>query len=201
MKKTCTSCGQAKSPAEFYKDKKGSDGLRAKCKDCHRIAMRQYWESVKNKPEHKARVSEWNRRHYRKRREHYIQAHKKYNASPAGKAAHKRYRQGLRGKMLTAKVNVRYRTGKRCLFPLTAIQWTRTLAIFNHRCAYCQTDTSKLTQDHVIPLTAGGQHMMGNVVPACQSCNSRKQNKNHRKWMAQEGLVWEHLEAALARLQ
>ena len=35
----------------------------------------------------------------------------------------------------------------------------------------------RLTQDHVIPLSKGGQHIKENIVPACPSCNSKKGNR------------------------
>lgn len=57
---------------------------------------------------------------------------------------------------------------------LTAEQWREILKSFNHRCAYCGERLEKLTQDHVIPLAKGGSHTADNVVPACQSCNSKK---------------------------
>jgi 5-methylcytosine-specific restriction endonuclease McrA len=42
-------------------------------------------------------------------------------------------------------------------------------------CAYCQGPAE--TVDHVIPLVRGGTNHEGNLVPACRSCNSRKQDR------------------------
>lgn len=53
-------------------------------------------------------------------------------------------------------------------------QWLTIKAIYGNRCAYCGKKTRKLTQDHVIPVSRGGFHTASNIVPACQSCNSRK---------------------------
>lgn len=52
----------------------------------------------------------------------------------------------------------------------------------NHKCYYCNCilDYTTLRQvhlDHVIPLSKGGTHTIGNVVWACCSCNSSKSNK------------------------
>lgn len=57
---------------------------------------------------------------------------------------------------------------------LTAEQWTDIKAAFGQRCAYCGTKPQVLTMDHVVPLVEGGWHTALNIVPACQSCNSRK---------------------------
>ncbi len=43
----------------------------------------------------------------------------------------------------------------------------------HHRCQYCGT-SKRLTLDHVIPRSRGGQHTWDNVVAACERCNSRK---------------------------
>lgn len=43
----------------------------------------------------------------------------------------------------------------------------------HHACQYCGS-TKKLTLDHVMPRSRGGQHTWDNVVAACESCNGRK---------------------------
>jgi 5-methylcytosine-specific restriction endonuclease McrA len=55
--------------------------------------------------------------------------------------------------------------------------WLSTLEVFGRRCAYCLRDDVKLTMDHVIPVSRGGSHTVGNIVPACKSCNSKKNNR------------------------
>lgn len=59
---------------------------------------------------------------------------------------------------------------------LTASEWRAICAAYKFRCAYCGKKT-KLTQDHVSPLSKGGGTTAWNTVPACPSCNSKKQNK------------------------
>lgn len=43
---------------------------------------------------------------------------------------------------------------------------------FGGRCAYCPAPAT--TWDHVVPVSQGGRTIPGNIVPACTSCNSRK---------------------------
>jgi 5-methylcytosine-specific restriction endonuclease McrA len=43
----------------------------------------------------------------------------------------------------------------------------------NHACQYCGSG-KRLTLDHVIPRSKGGQHTWNNVVAACARCNCRK---------------------------
>lgn len=62
----------------------------------------------------------------------------------------------------------------------TAEQWQIILNTFQHCCAYCgrsETQLGKaLEQDHVTPLSKGGNHTASNIVPACRSCNAKKHN-------------------------
>lgn len=56
---------------------------------------------------------------------------------------------------------------------LTASEWAWLVEQYGGRCAYCGRKT-KLTQDHVVPISRGGNHSLSNVVPACMDCNLRK---------------------------
>lgn len=60
---------------------------------------------------------------------------------------------------------------------LTHSQWEAIKAAYGHCCAYCGQPSQRLTQDHVIPLSKGGGYTAENIVPACRSCNSRKNNR------------------------
>ncbi len=62
---------------------------------------------------------------------------------------------------------------------LTADEWQAIKERNAFRCFYCKKKlpAGKLTQDHVTPLSKGGRHVKENIVPACQSCNSKKQDK------------------------
>ncbi|MCZ6513894.1 MAG: HNH endonuclease [Nitrospinae bacterium] len=55
-----------------------------------------------------------------------------------------------------------------------SVWWQNLLA--KGECNYCgQTFAKKdLTMDHIVPLSRGGKSTKGNVVVACQPCNSDK---------------------------
>lgn len=55
-------------------------------------------------------------------------------------------------------------------------EWQQLLIIYNNQCVYCGRKI-KLTQDHLVPLSRGGDHTITNIVPACGSCNSKKKDK------------------------
>jgi hypothetical protein len=63
----------------------------------------------------------------------------------------------------------------------------RRLAIYardRHACVYCNASGGLLTLDHVTPVELGGTHHESNLVTACFGCNSAKQAKNLRSWLA-----------------
>ena len=45
------------------------------------------------------------------------------------------------------------------------------------RCQYCGSDSGKLTLDHVVPRSRGGESSWENVVTSCAPCNLRKGNR------------------------
>jgi 5-methylcytosine-specific restriction endonuclease McrA len=54
-------------------------------------------------------------------------------------------------------------------------------------CTYCNRE-SETTFDHIIPRDKGGPDKISNMVPACQSCNSSKSNKNLLDWHQEHDL-------------
>lgn len=49
-------------------------------------------------------------------------------------------------------------------------------------CAYCHRPADQI--DHVVALVRGGTDAIDNLVPACRSCNSSKQDKPVEQWLA-----------------
>ena len=54
---------------------------------------------------------------------------------------------------------------------------------FGNRCFYCGREC-KLTIDHDIPLARGGSDSIDNILPACKSCNSKKNTKTAIEFMS-----------------
>lgn len=66
-------------------------------------------------------------------------------------------------------------------YTLTPDQWNNIVGTFKGECCYCGENT-KLTQDHFIALSLGGEWGINNIVPACVCCNSSKHNKDFFEW-------------------
>jgi 5-methylcytosine-specific restriction endonuclease McrA len=88
---------------------------------------------------------------------------RKYKHSPLGLAAAARSN------------NKRKRMKDATISTLTVQQWEELQRTYKYRCVYCG-EKKPLTQDHIIPLSKGGNHMKENVIPACRSCNAKKSN-------------------------
>jgi hypothetical protein len=60
---------------------------------------------------------------------------------------------------------------------------------FEERCCYCDAalEGGRTAQDHLIPMnkTSLGLHAWGNVVPACQDCNARKQGQQWHSYLVE----------------
>lgn len=68
---------------------------------------------------------------------------------------------------------------------LTDKQWRMCQSYFFNQCAYCGRQV-KLTKDHLKPLDKGGQMDLFNIVPACNRCNSSKQDENWLSWFQKQ---------------
>lgn len=52
----------------------------------------------------------------------------------------------------------------------------------NHTCQYCEYKGPKLTIDHILPKSRGGQDTWQNLVTSCYECNNCKDNRTPEEW-------------------
>lgn len=67
------------------------------------------------------------------------------------------------------------------VFRFTEADWNALVARFDGRCAYCGA-AGPLERDHVVPLSRGGDHGIGNILPACIGCNRSKLDRLLVEW-------------------
>lgn len=90
---------------------------------------------------------------------------------------------------------------------LTLEQWTSIKEDFNNQCAYCGMTEEEhlkqfgeqLHQEHFIPLSEGGEYTHSNIIPACRSCNSSKNNSNFFDWYPEQEFYDEEREIEILK--
>ena len=114
---------------------------------------------------------EWKKRNPERHREHVRKASLKYSRlNPEKNRAHV---NGYRAKKLKALTDT---AGVEVLMKHYA-------SIDKVNCVYCEADiTGRIVWDHVVPLSRGGTHTPGNLVPCCRPCNSSKSDKLIEEW-------------------
>lgn len=71
---------------------------------------------------------------------------------------------------------------------ITTRDWNRALNRTNGCCYYCG-ERAPLTMEHVVPLSRGGLHTIGNVVPACGPCNYTKSSRFVIEWRSRKAVA------------
>lgn len=65
----------------------------------------------------------------------------------------------------------------------------RALARYRHCCAYCNSSLIQVHWDHVLPVSRGGTHSVGNLLPTCPDCNLQKTSKTLTEWFQYRRLL------------
>jgi 5-methylcytosine-specific restriction endonuclease McrA len=173
--KTCPDCNIEKNEHEYTIRKSGK--LASYCKDCNATRTANY---RKNNRERYLLLKKENRlRNPQKVREESIKRYR--NNLEKEKARYAAYYETHKHDIVENGRRRRTRLLNAPTFVVSKKEWNRLCARYHWCCAYCG-EKSRLTQDHVIPLFRGGYHGIGNLLPACQSCNSSKNKKFIVEW-------------------
>jgi 5-methylcytosine-specific restriction endonuclease McrA len=165
--KTCSICNRTLKVADFYKDKrKNAHGARSECKRCSTERAIKYSNTEQGR-----KLAEDFRKTANQR-----ERRKAYMNSERGKSLHKKYRQSDKGKAVMARKGNKRRAEISMLSTLTAQEWNDIKKQYKYKCVYCG-QVKPLSQDHIVPISKGGNHIKENIVPACKSCNSIKGNR------------------------
>jgi 5-methylcytosine-specific restriction endonuclease McrA len=110
----------------------------------------------------------------------------------AGRCRRHKQRKCDPGYVVTIRLRYRHknrmrRAAKRGahLAPVTPAEIQNRFADFGNCCAYCGKDGNgdrRLELEHFIPLSKGGGHVLGNMLPACKQCNSSKRACDPEQW-------------------
>lgn len=112
--------------------------------------------------------------------------------APATAVRGKAWRKANPDKAITIKH--RRRAHQRAAFGShTTEQWRELVVTCDNRCTYCGEKGKPLSRDHIVPLVRGGSNDIGNITPACRSCNCSKGVKFFQTFVAQLELDGRHV--------
>lgn len=179
MNKFCSNCGEEKPLSDFSTVRRNKDGKHFQCKPCQNSYMRKFYAN--NQQSVKARVRKYheaNREIANKKRQERYLANR-----PEHLAKCREWVQNNRDKSRASKRNTAHRRRVIIGSSTYQVRAKEIQKLLTQNCFYCGS-TEKITIDHVVPIFRGGQHKIGNLVPACKSCNSSKGSKLFTEWKA-----------------
>lgn len=155
--KTCRTCQRELPTEEFYPHKHTRDRLQTECKRCWIERTRRNDDAHPGRSA--ARAKEW-----RSRDPEAVAAATKERA--------RAWRQANPQKVCDAAARHKARKRDSQAEIITPEQYELVLMQHGNCCAYCEGEFAEW--DHFIPLSRGGAHEIGNLVPACKRCNRSK---------------------------
>lgn len=171
--KTCIKCNVTKSIDHFYKSKDYKDGHRNDCSECCGKRSKKHYQDNREK-----RLA-YQASRYRANSGYAIEYAREWrkNNPDKTKQYHKEYFEKNKDK---EKIRMRAKQSKRRAlkknngtFYISAKEINK---ILNSRCIICEKQEN-ITLDHIVPISRGGSHSIGNIQPMCLDCNMKKINK------------------------
>ena len=161
--KTCTKCGQTKPLNAFYASKRYRNGYRPQCKKCLNEGSRHtkslYY--INNQEAIKSKASS-----YRANNKDLIAIGKK------------EWQKSNPDKVLAYTTKRRKSMRENGIFYVSR---SEIEALYNSPCFNCGS-LNRIEIEHIIPISRGGTHSIGNLMALCKSCNASKGNKTFTEW-------------------
>ncbi len=168
LQATCTECSRV-----FVADRRTAKRCSEECRRMYRIRrVMATRDPVKHNETQKAYY-----RNHRAEKAAYDQARKPF-VNERRKAQHRARYERLRDDFLARAYRRRdiYRESS-----VTADDVRRVFAKRHGSCCYCGSQTQP-ELEHVLPISRGGRHCLGNLEVACRICNRQKNNKTVMEW-------------------
>jgi 5-methylcytosine-specific restriction endonuclease McrA len=183
--KWCSRCEQELSATQFALGKGFKDGLAGYCKPCYKV----YWAEYYARPEIKAKASQRKRARYQRDRDEILEGQRAWRDAhleevrarergyrlanlEARRASCRAWHKANKDLHRAARHRRRSRQAGVPAVAFTPEQLQQRWLYFDNKCWVCRSAAT--ATDHVKPLAKGGAHMLCNLRPICQPCNSSK---------------------------
>lgn len=172
--KQCSKCGETKPHSEYHHDKHSKDGHVQRCKSCVQIKSKQWLENnrQRNIESCKARYLA-NPESYKKRSKEWAINNPDWKAQ-----TNRQYQLNNPHVYRATKQRRKIRKAQNGEYAISNKEWIK---LYSSPCIYCGSNKD-IQADHVIPIARGGTHGIGNLVPACKTCNTSKRERTITEW-------------------
>ncbi len=184
--KACTKCKEVKPLSDFYKL---HDGKQHQCKVCQKAFHKKHYEQNAeimrqrakdyraNNPEKVAQTRRnWKRANKEKNVQSVVRYQQKYPEKHIARTS--KWRKENQDKYRNYSQSRRTKKLQNGVFAISDKELQNILSM---PCANCGSK-DRPTLDHIIPISLGGTHSVGNLQTLCMPCNSSKGNKVMTVW-------------------
>lgn len=209
--KKCTKCFRVKQLSNFAKNARNkTNGCQPKCKECNKAyylanqervkarVAKDYFDNHESKlerrrelslrPDAKKKKAAQDKAYYLNNKEGISEYHKEWSKANRQRLRdywHEWYHKNLTHTRMYYRVLTQKRRAAIRKNGNNTLTLEQVMKLFDNHpyCEYCNKVDCKLTIDHVIPISKGGQNYLGNVTIACETCNFSKGNKLLEVWL------------------
>lgn len=160
----CNICLALKFKEEMVHNKGSLDGMYAHCKECHKQKTRARLADPANRKRYNEVSRKWKNRNQEKNCE-LSRSWKKANPEKT-----RLYASKQRAQRFAAEQGFR------------DIDWENVKNYFDNRCPLTHR-SDNLHMEHFVPLSKGGSHSRGNVIPLNGTLNTSKHDRNPFEWI------------------
>ena len=162
QERVCIKCKVFKPFSDFHKNARTSEGINNECKICKNSRSKQRYQEYGELLRGQMAFQRANSYQHRLEIERASRKRRKSFQRPRKNA-----RQQIRNRLLVANI--------------WTIKDSEINALYSRPCYNCATKED-LSIDHIIPLSRGGRHSIGNLQTLCRPCNSSKGDKFFMAW-------------------